>query len=165
MRLLLDIDGVLADFRSNFIAKAKKKFPDRVFNLSDWKNYCPWENSSDFRITKDEFYEVYNHLDWENLGVMDTFDKFKDLSHEVEFVRIVTARPNGTLEVTKKWLAKNKVHYDEILIDRSKNKWKYCSDLTHIADDNDLVIEGIRKNCPHMIIIPVPRIYNNQEEK
>ena len=162
IRLLLDIDGVLADFRSKFIMNARKEFPGRIFNLDDWKTYCPWENSSDLKITEEEFNKVYSNLDWENLGTVDTFEKFRELSHKVEFVRIVTARPKDTLEVTKEWLNEQGVHYDEIFIGRSKNKWKYCFDLTHVADDNDIVINNIIEYCSHMTIIPVPRIYNNQ---
>ena len=154
---MLDVDGVLSDWNTAFLTLSKEVL-GKDFRREDWTQFKPYNGC--FDITKEEFDIVFDCIDWENLGKEPTFDKFRKLSLKADFVRIITHRPDYAREATFNWLHKNKVRYDEIYFTREK--WHYCDDLTHVADDRDDTLFNIAIAKPDIKIFPVPRTYNKQ---
>lgn len=163
IKCMMDVDGVLADWVSAFLQHARNRYPDRVFREEDWTQFKPYGNGSKIPINKEEFNELFDTMDWDNISREPYFDRFKKLSHKASFVRIVTHRPNRAQESTIDWLIKNEVRFDEIYFTPSKEKWKHCSDLTHVIDDRDDALIRIAINVnKDMKAILVPRKYNIQ---
>ena len=155
--LMLDVDGVLADWNTSFI-ELSKEILGKEFKREDWTQFKPYKGCLD--ITREEFGIVFDHIDWAALGKELTFNKFRKLSHKADFVRVITHRPECAHKATYDWLTTHDVRFDEISFTREK--WNLCEDLTHVADDRDDTLLNIAVANPNIRIFPVPRIYNKQ---
>lgn len=158
MRIGIDIDGVL-NSQYNFCIDYGTKFCNELgkyrlenINAIDTTDMFLWEEG-----IAHQFWNTYR----EDLVVKSPPKKYASevinkLKNDGNLIYIITARKNNdewfpdflkkdVEGITKKWLNKNKIYYDEIVFD-VKDKGKYCKN-----NNIDIMIEDDPNNLRKLI--------------
>lgn len=154
----LDIDNVIADldktYLEYFLLEDKKKRNAGVVNsnarhitqgMFDWSE----EEVSDF--ISDKMDEMGRRLD----PIKDAksyIDKLKKDGHQIY---LLTHRKNeywkDPINITKQWLAKNKIYYDKLIFTASTNKSPECKKYKI-----DIMFDDSVSNCEAMVKAGIP---------
>lgn len=167
MKLLLDVDGVLANFRLEVVRLASKRWPKRTFKIGDWTDFSPWVDDCPFPLhTEAEFRMLHDRVQWENLVPTDEMPEMRELARSADYVRVVTARPlTGNIQdATREWLEQHEIPYREIVFAPNGTKWRWAQGMTHVVDDCDNEIKRMLEKFPRLTVIPMPRPYNTQRK-
>lgn len=153
MRLGIDIDGVLRDFMGQLTKIYKEKYPTHQI-----KPQTQYELAPSFLIG-DEIYkfsfETYAN---EILGFAQPYDgalEFLDelKNHFDQHVVLISYQPTDlTKIITKGWLIRNKVPYDEFYL--AKEKWRVACDL--YLDDYTKNLEELKDHGKFAICMDRP---------
>jgi len=132
--IVVDIDGVLADFESYFCWKFGW---DRRGIVQLDKRY-PKQKKSIEKFVKNKF--TYKSLAPIQLG-LDIVKFLREKGHDID---IVTSRPHGTFDVTYDWIKKYNIPFTNIHIASSNKEDKIKAIQPIFAIDD---ISSIAENC------------------
>lgn len=158
-RVVLDIDGVLANFEKAFC----EKFGTNNRQLTSLEHRYP-EIPEEVIRGFVESYKTYENLDIVETGYQ--IAKWCDLKGFK--VHLVSSRPDWLYSTTEKWLNKNKISY-ECLTVGIKNKLGVISQLSPL-----FVVEDFLSTCASLSYLGIPsflvdwpwnRLYNPDSKK
>lgn len=146
--VVLDVDGVLADFegavtekfgdKDRHIVKLDQRFPDKAVEIADF---------------------VFNPLTYKDLGVLP-FGKHIALWLEKAGYRIdvVSSRPPLAKGITKNWLIRNGIPFDSLWVDNSEDKTSVIGKIRPLfaVDDIGVIAERLAKLGIPCILIAQP---------
>lgn len=130
LTVVLDIDGVMADFELEFCLQ----FGNKNRHYSDLEKRYPEKRAEIQNFVADR--RIYRDL----LTIPVGIEIAKWLATQRAVVHIVSARPPNSKEVTRKWLAQYEVPYETLTI--SRDKGKIIKDLSP-----DIVVDDIIGVC------------------
>lgn len=148
MRIGIDLDGTITDFYRDLI-KYGVEFGKKNFDNGRIKNYNGFEIWEIFDWTDEEItiFKEYVRTKMRigvkpREGAIEVIKELHDLGHKIY---IITSRKESDqincLENTKKWLKKNNICYDKLIIGNS-NKLEEC-----INHKIDIFIDDKVKHC------------------
>ena len=149
MRIGLDIDNVISDFDKTlleeFIKEDKNKRNKGIIN-----SYAKHITSGMFDWSKEEIKDFYiNNMERiaEKLSVRGYakyyIDKMLSDGHEIYLIsHRVYPDYNNPLEITKKWLEKNKINYTKLILTKSTDKSPEC-----LENKIDIMFDDVVSNC------------------
>ena len=155
-RIVLDIDGVMANFHEEVIKRMGPPKEMKEYSLAKW---YPGRNKEIREI-------VVDPSTYMNLRPIVGSQKVVRWMAEAGFhIHIVTARPNvpGMDDVTNKWLRRhfNKMYRTLALVDYRKKAEYIASFAPHLAiDDSPEHVKGMRKRGVNVILFA--QIYNHE---
>jgi hypothetical protein len=129
--IVIDVDGVLADFEKAFCNKFgyRKRW---CVNLED--RYPRMLDQIDLFVNLSS---VYEHLDVVHTG----YEIAKWCSQKGFDIHVVSSRPDYAIQVTDAWLKRNRIPYSDLSVANS-------SKLDRIININPLfIVEDILENC------------------
>lgn len=164
MRVGIDIDDVLFDFVSVWIAEYNKEYDDHIAleDITDWVF-----SGVDFKCTKVEFYN-YLHNAYLQLraemfpGAAESLDRLADMGHLACFIT-ATRRSVAPTKINKLLMELSlDLNYE---LHFTREKWHVTCDV--YIDDNPKDIEGYMKYCrlPHFpLVLLFDRPWNRHVE-
>ena len=157
MKIGIDIDGVIADFVSSFRVLIKEKF-DLEFGYEDIREHDLYKMLG---ISEKEALElIISTFDYDLNTQLDAVESIRKLSSTHEIV-LVTARPEKTEEITKKWLKAKGIEYDKLIIVTEGNKH-----LLTEKEGFDVIIDDHLKEIVRWIEkVPLVLVYNQPWNK
>lgn len=133
LEVVVDVDGVLADFEGHFCARFGTDHRDLV-NLE--KRY-PWCRDAIQKFVKRP--DTYRHLKPLRVGV----EIARWLREEQNAIlHIVSSRPLGTYEITQHWLRDNRIPYTSLTVRPDKLITIKALQPHFLLDDIISVVEG-----------------------
>ena len=154
MNIGIDIDNVI----SNFDEVLKKEFliHDKELRNTGIINPEAPMTKGMFDWTDDEIYTFY----WENIGrITPSLDVIEGAKEYIEKIKndghtivIITGRDKRIFknpkEVTKEWLEKNNIYYDELVFKKTPNKIEECKNykVDIMLDDLAINVKKLREN-------------------
>lgn len=110
LTVVLDIDGVMADFELEFCLH----FGSRRRHLVELEHRYPERKAEIENFVADRM--TYKDL----LPIPVGIEIAQWLPTQRAIVHVVSSRPPNSVEITRKWLAQHKVSYESLKIDRNK---------------------------------------------
>lgn len=138
--VVIDIDGVLADF--------EKSFCQKFGNRNRHKVKLEMRYPSMYELIKlfVDLASTYEVLDIVPVGI----DIARWCKTQGFIVHIVSSRPDYTYEVTARWLQKNNIPYDHLSVDKT-------SKFDRIVDINPLfIVDDLLEVCIETSRIGIP---------
>ncbi len=129
MKIGIDIDNVISDFNKKLLEEykihdKKLKNPGIINKNADYirKGMFDWSGDEEQNFYKNNIERIAKKL-----GVIDGAKKYIDKLHkDNHYIYIITGRDNGEYkepyDMTKKWLAKNNIYYDNLVLTDSYDK-------------------------------------------
>lgn len=127
IRIALDVDGVLADTMRSWLSLCNSRFS---MNLT-YDQIDKWNFWRDKGMEESDMETLFNQAweDWEKMpSTEDNLSKKVELLHQFGDVDIVTARNSMTITNVTKWLDKQKIKRDRIVVvepDQTKGHLDY----------------------------------------
>lgn len=140
--IVVDIDGVLADFEGEFCDRFGQ---DNRHEQNLYKRYPKYEQLIDDFISNPETYKDLTPI----FGGRCLVEQAKMRGYRVE---LVSSRPESSSDATREWLNRYNIHYDKFVVGvKSKAQYirSYCENPILLVDDipdNLIRIEGIGVN-------------------
>lgn len=183
MKIGVDIDNVISDFNKKLLEEYKihdKKLKNSgiINKNADYirKGMFDWSGDEEQNFYKNNIERIA-----EKLGVIDGAKKYIDKLHKNNhYIYIITGRDNGEYkepyDVTKKWLAKNNIYYDNLVLTDSYDKHaktekclEYNIDI--MIDDSIRIcsdcienkITALLMDTPYNKHSNIPRVHNWKE--
>lgn len=172
MRIGIDVDGVLADFNSAYIARCIEVtgvdlFPPRPFDIWTW-NY-----PESYGYTKAQVSAVWesikqDELFWVSLepypGAVEFGWTLQAMSEEDLY--FITSRPGVNAKVqTEAWLmAVLDIEHPTVLISSEKGLCAKALNLTHYVDDRTENLQSVRAESPDTITFRLVQTWNADVE-
>lgn len=157
MRIGIDIDNVIADFNNGLI-NAYLEHDKTLRNngiVNEKAQYIRWGMFDWSKKEEEEFY--YNNIEKiaENLTVITGakvyIDKLKEDGHQII---LITGRDNGDYsrpkEMTEKWLEKNNIYYDKLVLTNAYAGGKFSKTDECIKYNIDVMIDDSRNVCKEL---------------
>lgn len=140
--IILDIDDTSGDLKTRLQDLYRKETGDESIHYDQWDEYFV---SHRYGISEERLYEMF--IESATMESMDPHDGLSEITNEIHRrgyqIEIVTARgwhPKG-YDVTKEWLDRNKVAYDNINVvplDQCKEvATRRLGDIKLFVDDRD----------------------------
>lgn len=160
IRLLLDMDGVLADFVGGVCIAHNRPNP-----YEDPANFGKFDMEHLWGITHHEFYEPTNNVEfWANLRKTPEANALVELAEDLvgeQNVAILTApsRADQCLIGKRAWIASHYPRYGDRLIFAPMRSKRFLAGPTNILiDDRDRNVDDFIAAGGHAV--PVPRSWN-----
>lgn len=150
--VVVDVDNTLFDYAGELhkeLCKVCRDIPAPE-NWSEWDFYTKY-------MTKKQFYEA---VDRAHARQMD-FKPFEDACEFLENlsknykVCIASHRENRFLELTRNWLDKHGLHYDEVHVLPDKSAL-FDKSVKLVVDDSPHIIQEAEKKCIRVCAISYP---------
>ena len=167
MNIGIDIDGVIADIEPYIFEYGAKLLYDKGRTLDDIKRkeYETYEIFKWDRDTEHEFWDNYMLEYYKNAPARafasEVIRKLKEQGHNIY---IITARGISEKnlytylkEMTKEWLKRENIYYDEIFFEKDKKKIIQEYNIDVMIEDYEKNIRNLEKYCE---IIVFDCIYN-----
>lgn len=161
LKIAIDLDGVLADASKIWIRLLNEKF-NIVVTKSDVNKWDFWKK---INISKQAFENTLNEA-WEEWSTVEETEI--NLCQKVRTIRnlgktnLVTARNEKTMNNVMKWLRKNKIEFDNIIVvDEFYSKAKLDYDV--FIDDSPIQIMEIANSKKLALIYNQPWNSNVKE--
>ena len=167
MNIGIDIDGVIADIEPYIFEYGAKLLYDKGRTLDDIKRkeYETYEIFKWDRDTEHEFWDNYMLEYYKNAPARafasEVIRKLKEQGHNIY---IITARGiseknlySYLKEMTKEWLKRENIYYDEIFFEKDKKKIIQEYNIDVMIEDYEKNIRNLEKYCE---IIVFDCIYN-----
>lgn len=138
--VVVDVDGVLADFEGYFC----EKFGDKDRHLVGLEKRYPKQKDRIVQFVRDK--ETYKYLDIIPLGVQIV----EWLNHNACSIHIVSSRPIGTFSVTQRWLLDFHIPYTSLTVKSDKVATIRSFQPALIVDD----IISVAEECYQKFSIP-----------
>lgn len=143
--VVMDIDGVLADFEGRLVAALEKKFPKRDmrnFNRHMYSVIDRYEEAPDILEFADQF--VKDRHSYHGLEVLPDGQRFAHELAEMDFsILYMTSRPESTQDITLRWLKRNLWRFDlavglRVTANKAEDIARMFSpqEIAFIVDDN-----------------------------
>lgn len=156
MKIGIDIDGVIADFVTSFRALVKEKY-NIEFGYEDIREHDLYKVLG---INEKEAIElILETFDFDLNTQPDAPESIRKLS-EIHEIVLVTARPQQTEEITKKWLEKKGIPYNKLIIVTEGNKHETEKEGFDVIIDDHLkeIVRWSEK-------VPLVLVYNHPWNK
>lgn len=152
----IDVDGVLRDILSKMTELYNNRFRTNI-TINDYKTY---DLNSCFKELKDPYVWFFDLMSYETfyqaLPYPNALEAMQKI-HDVGKITVITKQTSSrSMEYTVKWLCKNNVPFDNILIVKN-NKDVFTSSFDYFVDDYIKNIMG-SKACSNILI---RQPYNN----
>ncbi len=145
MKIGIDIDDTLTDSWSTLMPHFSTTFGVSLDRLASSKPYYPSVND---KCSIDEYFDMVEPI-YDNItptipikeDAKEVIDKLHKLGCQIIFI---TSRGKGftnSYELTKNYLAKNKIYYDKLIVN------KQAKDKVCIAENVDIFIDDSYKHC------------------
>lgn len=169
MSLMMDIDGVVADYVRGFTQQARVLYMggERI------KVEGTWEHKSwGFDMPKEAEDLTYDYIRahpewWGSLLALPSslaMEKLKNINDNITHVYFVTHRPENTEAITANWLERHiHIRYPSVVATKNKGEFARLVGVTHALDDkieNAWMVHWMADN-PQVKSCLVNRIYNN----
>lgn len=146
----IDIDGVIRDILSKMTELYNNRFQKSI-TINDYKTY---DLNSCFEELKDPYSWFFDLMSYETfyqaLPYPNAVEAMQKI-HDIGRVTVITKQTNiRSMEYTVKWLYKNKVPFDNIIIVKN-NKDVFTSSFDYFVDDYIKNIIG-SKACSNILI-------------
>lgn len=151
MKLGVDIDGVVSDSYTYWLGALNKHFNKEIKELHDYKLELlfdvPWQEMNRFFV---ENVEALFMSPQPMPGVKRALEMIKAHKHEIQ---LITARREEEEEITRRWLRKYQIPYDQLQVIGDKSKAEICQ-----TEQISLFVEDYAVNAELISDLGIPVI-------
>jgi len=156
MKIGIDIDGVISDFVTSFRALIKEKF-DLELEYDDIREHDLYKVLG---ISEKEALElIVSTFDYNLDTQPDAIESIKKLAKDHEIV-LITARPEETENITKKWLKEKGIEYNKLIFVTEGNKH-----LTEKEGFDVIIDDHLKEVVRWSEKVPLVYVYNHPWNK
>lgn len=159
-RVLLDMDGVLADFIGGAMAFHGKDYPHYPHDPDTQVEQMPWDIERVFNMNPHALWSNLGRTFWRNLKPLPQFNHYVSSLEEkfgVDRICLLTSPPRseGAVEGKLDWIREYLPQYRrQFLIGPAK---EFCASPHHVlVDDHEVNIQKFRDAGGHGFLVPAP---------
>ncbi len=161
--ILLDMDGVLADFFTVALRELNRKYPDRAISIDEYRKNPTFDIAEKFKISNTEFWTALNYIGfWSNLPLFNHAKNLFGALKEIAPVTIASSPCSSNFNCVPEKLIWLKRHFgltsSECLF--GSRKYLMARPDTLLVDDYNKNTTEFQENGGKAILIPSNWNYN-----
>ncbi len=146
LRIGIDCDGVLADFKLAYTTEMQRLYPDIPYLVHKTEGMLAWDETAHPFVTPEMAKETWKYITmardwWLTLAPIPTFTERTSLTHlaKDQDVYIITARANtlgdSVVHQTWRWLGNQGIHGASVILAKQKGSVARALKLDYFLDD------------------------------